>query len=54
MDYQYHADVGNSGKKSIVLDSDSHNDVFETALDEDATHLAKHSAPGGGCLPYKW
>ena len=42
LDDQYHVDVGKTGEKlkNIMLDSDSHNDVFETALDEDAAHLA--------------
>ena len=42
MDDQYHVDVGKTGEKlkNIVLDSDLHNDVFETVLDEDAAHLA--------------
>ena len=41
MDYQYHVDVGKTGEKlkNIVLDSDLHNDVFETVLNEDADHL---------------
>ena len=51
MDDQYHVDVGKTGEKlkNIVLDSDLHNDVFGTVLDEDAAHLA---SPGG--LPGKW
>ena len=49
MDDQYHVDVGKTGEKLIVLDSDLHNDVFETVLDKDAAHLAST-----GCLPCKW
>ena len=42
MDDQYHVDVGKTGEKLkyVVLDSDLHNDVFDTVLDEDAAHLA--------------
>ena len=56
LDDQYHVDVGKTGEKleNIVLDSDLHNDVFETVLDEDAAHLASTLVPGGGCLPCKW
>ena len=39
---QYHVDVGKTGEKlkKIMLDSNSHNDVFEIALDEDVARLA--------------
>ena len=42
LDNQYQVEVGKTGEKlkSIVLDSNLHNDVFETVLDEDAAHLA--------------
>ena len=42
LDNQYHVDVGDTGKnlKSLVLDSGLRNDIFETALEEEADDRA--------------
>ena len=42
LDTQYHIDVGDTGKnlKSLVLDSGLRDDIFETALEEEADDRA--------------
>ena len=42
LDNQYHVDIGDTGKnlKSFVLDSNLRNDIFETALEEEADDRA--------------
>ena len=42
LDTQYHVDVGDTGKslKSLVLDSGLRDDIFETALEEEADDRA--------------
>merc|ERR1712176_1510955 len=54
LDDQYHVDVGKTGEKlkNIMLDSDSHNDVFETALHEEAAYLASGNETGAAGIEH--
>ena len=42
LDTQYHVDIGDTGKtlQSLVLESGLRNDIFETALEEEADDRA--------------